>query len=168
MKGYIYRAYLPSGMSYIGQTINLENRKNNHWSHRNDSEPFHVALRVHGKDAFKWDILEKCDTSIANEREMYWIAYYDSFENGFNKDSGGRYSSCKSQTDESNIKRSVSLKGRTKKSKTINLLSAAMQGNSNGKGNSGKQHSIKQNTEHSLKLSGRHRVYHEDGSYHYE
>lgn len=91
MKGYIYRAYLPSGMSYIGSTKNFEERKKSHWYQRKDKKVFHVALRLFGKKAFDWEIIEIVeddDTKLLNdklwERENYWINYYDLTDCGLN------------------------------------------------------------------------------------
>ena len=168
MTGIIYRAYLPSGISYIGQTINLDNRKKNHWSHRNDSELFHIALRLFGKEQFNWEILEECNVDELDEKEKYWVFYFESNIGGFNRFGGGNSCPCKTQSSISNKKRSKSLKGKEKKARTRKLLSTALIGNKNGAGNKGRKHSEKQNSEHAEALRGRHRVYHPDGTWHME
>jgi hypothetical protein len=33
--------------------------------------------------------VEQCDDALLNEREMFWIAYYDSYKNGYNLTIGG-------------------------------------------------------------------------------
>lgn len=87
----IYKAEnLINGKVYIGQSINIENRKIEHLSHAGcDKTKFHRALLAYGENNFKWSILEKCDKNKLNEREIYWISVYNSFNNGYNMTSGG-------------------------------------------------------------------------------
>lgn len=81
---------LINGKIYIGQSVNIENRKLEHLSHAGcDKTKFHRALSAYGKNNFKWSILEECDRDKLNEREIYWISVYDSFKNGYNMTSGG-------------------------------------------------------------------------------
>jgi hypothetical protein len=81
---------LINGKIYIGQSVNIENRKLEHLSHAGcDKTKFHRALSAYGKNNFKWSILEECDRDKLNEREIYWISAYDSFNNGYNMTSGG-------------------------------------------------------------------------------
>lgn len=140
MKGYIYRAYLPSGISYIGQTIDLHKRKKNHFNKRNDGSVFHVAIKLFGIEGFTWDILEECDEKYLNDREIYWIEYFDSCDNGFNSDKGGGFkytnrhhteeylkrmseiNKNKIVTEETKIKLSKSLKGKTPTEETRKKL----------------------------------------------
>lgn len=69
---------------YIGQTIlPPERRFRQHElsaqnTNRNDSSlPLHAAMRKYGLDAFRYEIVETCDDAIINEREIYWISYFD-------------------------------------------------------------------------------------------
>lgn len=74
--------------SYIGQTTDFKKRKQSHLEMRGDTH-FARALRQHGADAFEWRLLE---TDIPVERlgnrETLWIAYYDSYHNGYNMTEG--------------------------------------------------------------------------------
>jgi hypothetical protein len=49
------------------------------------------AMRQYGKDNFLFEIIELCDNdnNILNEREIYWINYYNSYETGYNETRGG-------------------------------------------------------------------------------
>ena len=47
------------------------------------------AMRKHGKDIFHIEQIEECDNEKLNEREKYWISYYDSYKNGYNSTPGG-------------------------------------------------------------------------------
>ena len=95
--GYIYKVTnVVNGKVYIGQTIHtIEWRWNTHLvAAYNDrmgdhNVLFHRAIRKYGIDAFKVKQLEKCDNSILNDREKYWIKKYNSYPNGYNLTIGG-------------------------------------------------------------------------------
>lgn len=73
---------------YIGQSINIEQR----WAkHRNSTDDFaiHKAFRKYGIENFDFEILEKCSQEQLDEKEKYWIEYYDSLNNGYNMIPGG-------------------------------------------------------------------------------
>lgn len=79
---------------YIGQTIHPEGRYKYHIKHLGNyigNNQFYRALN-------KYDKLEYWDYSILednvlqkdlDDREIYWISYYDSFKNGYNMTLGG-------------------------------------------------------------------------------
>jgi hypothetical protein len=46
-------------------------------------------MNKYGIDKFKIEQIEECDDSIVNEREIYWIEYYQSFKYGYNATKGG-------------------------------------------------------------------------------
>lgn len=81
--------------SYIGQTINPQKRKNYHKSAafnpnaRDYDKKFYRAIRKYTYEEFEYSILEECEDNIINEREKYYIQYYDSVENGYNITYGG-------------------------------------------------------------------------------
>jgi hypothetical protein len=45
----------------------------------------------YGEENFYWEVLELCPISICNDRELYWIEYYNSFDNGYNEISSSEY-----------------------------------------------------------------------------
>ena len=53
--------------------------------------PLYRALRKYGKDNFSFDIIEdNIDDLILDDREKYWIAFYNSFSGeGYNATAGG-------------------------------------------------------------------------------
>lgn len=80
---------------YVGQTIqSLKLRFQKHC--RYYDEPYMViakAIRKYGKEHFKIELLEEipnCSQEQLNDREIYWIAYYDSYHNGYNSTTGGQ------------------------------------------------------------------------------
>lgn len=101
--------------SYVGQTINsLEQRKGEHArrsSLNNDNLYFHNALRKYGVDSFDWIVIDKCDTiERLNELEIFYIGFYDTFENGYNLTIGGNNYTCSEET-----KQKISIAQRGKK-----------------------------------------------------
>ena len=95
--------------SYIGQSINLEERykthKNQHknLNHHNANSNFYKALREYGFDNFTYEILEQNNSFTREDLdklEIYYIDQYDSFVNGYNMNKGGNFtSSIKTLTD---------------------------------------------------------------------
>lgn len=82
---------------YIGKSINLETRLKKHYQSYNrelDSEYnslLHQAMRKNGIDNFSCDIICKCSKEELNEKEFYYIKYYNSkAPNGYNVASGGQ------------------------------------------------------------------------------
>ena len=93
--GVIYKATnTKTGMSYIGQTVDFQARKNRHikdaeYDREKDTSVFHKSIRIHGADSFTWEILEECPKELLDEREIYWIDYFDTYNNGYNMTPGG-------------------------------------------------------------------------------
>lgn len=83
-----------NGKQYVGQTVgSLRRRKKRHLScakaHK-DNSYFHNTLRKWTKDNFDWKIIHECnDIDELNRMEIYYIGYYDTFENGYNLTLGG-------------------------------------------------------------------------------
>lgn len=77
-------------MKYIGQTICKLSKRHNEHLKRNDSY-IDRALRKYGENNFTLEILEDNinDTDELNDKEIYWIDYYNSFNNGYNLTKGG-------------------------------------------------------------------------------
>ena len=80
---------------YIGQSRNIEKRFNKHRSesfNKNSSHyeyPLYRAIRKYGIENFSFEIIEECKIEELNEKEEFWIKYYDSFFNGYNQTLGG-------------------------------------------------------------------------------
>lgn len=84
---------------YVGQTTQgSEVRFKQHLKllKVNSNQLIHKAIKKYGKEHFYYEILEK-DILIENldEREEYWIKYYDSVNYGYNLSWGGKQSRCK-------------------------------------------------------------------------
>lgn len=46
-------------------------------------------MRKYGIENFLLSTIEQCDDIIVNDREVYWIEYFQSFKNGYNATVGG-------------------------------------------------------------------------------
>lgn len=81
---------------YIGQSENCKKRWNGHIYDSKHLENRGVtgvdyAIHKYGKEHFTISLLEEIkDISKLDEREQYWIAYYDSYNNGYNRTVGGK------------------------------------------------------------------------------
>lgn len=84
-----------NGKSYIGQSKNIERR----WStHKRAVQlkdpvrynyPLYQAIRKYGLENFAFEILEQCSVVELNEKECFWISYYNTFFKGYNATLGG-------------------------------------------------------------------------------
>lgn len=90
MKGYIYKiTNKVNGKSYIGQTrYTIEFRWRQHL-HKKDNTYFHNAIKKYGVDNFIVEKLEECNIEDLNEKEIYYIAKYNTFKDGYNLTIGG-------------------------------------------------------------------------------
>lgn len=88
-----------NGKVYVGQTtVQLRNRVQQHittshtWTKTHKS-PLHKAINKYGISNFDLQIIERCRCQQElDERERYWIAYFNSTNRkyGYNIDSGGK------------------------------------------------------------------------------
>lgn len=79
---------------YIGQSINAEDRFKSHCKKNHDNSLIDAAIQKYGKQHFWYEILEDY-TEDYNEREKYWIKFYNSLSpNGYNLQSGGQDPPC--------------------------------------------------------------------------
>jgi group I intron endonuclease len=84
---------LINGKVYVGQTKNFSNRKAGHLysAKKGDLRPLYCSIRKYGHENFEFRILEECDDHECDDREIYWISHYDSFniDRGYNLTRGG-------------------------------------------------------------------------------
>ena len=77
-----------NGKVYIGQSVDIGRRWRTHMTAKDDIY-FHKAIQKYGVENFEWEVIEQCKKSELDEREIYWIEYYDSFNKGYNCTKGG-------------------------------------------------------------------------------
>lgn len=87
-------------MAYIYLTTNLINGKKYIGQHNGSIKDDYLgsgvllvkAIKKYGKENFKKEILEECNITELDEKEKYWITYYNAFEdeNFYNLAKGGQ------------------------------------------------------------------------------
>ncbi len=73
-----------SGRCYIGQTINPDRRRKEHFDH-SSNDRLRQAIRSEGETQFSFEVLERVRGREANRREAHWIAFYRKRAEVFNR-----------------------------------------------------------------------------------
>ena len=93
---YIYKiTNEENDLIYIGQTIaSILTRFKEHCydAKKGSKNKFHSAMREIGIDKFHVELVEECSLEKLDDRERYWINFYDSYKNGYNSKNGGQNS----------------------------------------------------------------------------
>ena len=96
MNGFIYKITNKlNNKVYIGQTIQKPiERFYKHCAKKCDkyilNMVIHKAIFKYGKDNFTFEVIEEVPKQQLNEREEYWIKYYNSYTDGYNSTKGGQ------------------------------------------------------------------------------
>ena len=91
-----------NGKIYIGQSNNIERRFKEHKRLGEKSRiPVDLAISKEGKENFSFEVLEECQIEQLNEKETYWIQYFNSIEYGYNCSIGGDFQSIGSNNGRS-------------------------------------------------------------------
>ena len=82
------------GKCYIGQAVDLASRWKQHIKRGIGAEAptrnkLYPAMLSIGAENFMFEILQECPRNELNEREKYWISYFQSKEYGYNVTAGG-------------------------------------------------------------------------------
>jgi len=128
--GIIYCIHnLTTGKKYIGQTVEkLQRRILRHFRTINETK-ISRAIQKYSKYNFVYGILEEVENiNLLDEREKYWIQYYDTVNNGFNIKEGGKCSRGFKQSQSSIEKRRQKLLGKTLSEEHKQKLSKAHKG----------------------------------------
>lgn len=86
---------------YIGKTKNIDRRWKDHIrlaftkNQKEYNKPLYMAFRKYGINNFLFEIIEEVNNDKGEEREQYWIKYYDSYNKGYNASIGGDGGSSK-------------------------------------------------------------------------
>lgn len=82
-----------TGQAYIGQSLDIRERFRTHiktaLAYGTATNKLYQAMKKSGLENFTFEILEKVTRAELNEREKYWIEFYQTKELGLNKTSGG-------------------------------------------------------------------------------
>ncbi len=116
MKGVIYCYHcISTGKKYIGQTVYEERRKRQHKHDckRGVDNKFYRAVKKYGWDKFIYGIIAEYDVKVLEEQEVYYIDWYDTYNNGYNSTIGGEGVGGFSPSEETRKKMSESAKNRS-------------------------------------------------------
>ena len=86
-----------NGKSYIGQSINLYRRLNEHLKSKSKSK-IDTSIQKYGIDKFIFEVIYIIDNNIPtneiektlNEKEYYYVVMYDTYRNGYNCTNNGQ------------------------------------------------------------------------------
>lgn len=93
----IYRIVcFQTGKVYVGQTRNRTTRRSTHFrelkQNKHHSPKLQNAYNKYGGGSFFFEILEKDVTEyLVDDREIFWISYFNSFRDGYNMTPGGEH-----------------------------------------------------------------------------
>lgn len=80
---------------YIGLSKQIKDRWKQHQNRylniddKEYNKALYRAFRKYGIESFTFEILELCDEHKLADREIYWINFYNSYNNGYNETPGG-------------------------------------------------------------------------------
>ena len=125
----IYKITNPKGKVYIGKSINIEKRLDyyKYISLRKTQHKLNNSISKYGFENHILEIIKQCDESKLNEREIYWIEYYNSVELGLNIMYGGEGGR---QSQEVRNKKSISMTGKKHSLSTRKKMSESKKGHS--------------------------------------
>ena len=85
---------IETGRCYIGQSVDLRSRLRDHIKAglgiNSSNNRFYSEMKNIGPEKFMYEILEECDRAQLNERERYWIDFYESTDWGYNSTVGNK------------------------------------------------------------------------------
>ena len=84
---------LLNGKIYIGQSMDIEKRWSTHRAELKHNYHHNIHLQSawnkYGEESFEFSIIEECNMDQLDQREIYWISIFNSYENVYNLTSGG-------------------------------------------------------------------------------
>jgi group I intron endonuclease len=116
----IYKITSPTGRIYIGQSIDVEKRRRMYVkNHCIKQTKLYASLVKYGFDKHLFEVIEECVWGLLNEREEYWIEFYNTFnsDSGMNLSSGGLNKRVSEET-----KKKISIGNSRKKRPDLSLM----------------------------------------------
>lgn len=108
---------------YIGQSVNIHKRWNEHRHALEQNKHFNIHLQRawNNGDRFEFTVIEKCDIDKLNEREIYWIEYYNTMDMryGYNLCAGGNSTTGRVCSEETRKKISEGNRGKKISAETL-------------------------------------------------
>lgn len=103
-----------NGKVYIGQSVHIKQRWKNHkkdafWEKGSEyNYPLYRAMRKYGIENFSFEVLEQCQQSELNEKEIQYIAAYQSWgKNGYNQCEGGNSQAHNQKLTETDVQKII-------------------------------------------------------------
>lgn len=115
MKGIVYCYHcILTGKKYIGKTVCEKKRKRQHIHDckRGVDNKFYRAVRKYGWELFIYGIIGEYEVNFLAEQEIFYIDYYNTYNNGYNSTIGGDGVSGCFPSEETRKKMSDSAKNR--------------------------------------------------------
>lgn len=101
------------GKIYVGQSIHLEKRKNEHFkeliNNKHQNQHLQYAFNKYGINNFDFIVIEYCDKNVLDDREIYYINLYNSLDDnfGYNIREGGKSGTFTDETREKLMKKKM-------------------------------------------------------------
>lgn len=100
-----------NNLSYIGQSTQIEQRFREHkksynW-YREKNKKLYKDILEYGIDNFSFEILEECSMEELNDKEQYYIKYYNTYPNQYNMTPGGQFNAEESHPSHKLTKQDV-------------------------------------------------------------
>ncbi len=121
-----------NGKWYIGQSVNIDDRRRHHFRSLQDGKHYNwhlqKAFTQYGKNNFEFHVLEETKEEMLDIRERAWIAYYKSTDKkfGYNMEDGGSFQ--KHHSKETCLRLSKLHKGTHPSKETLRKLSESHMG----------------------------------------
>lgn len=96
----IYKITNPKGKIYIGQSVNIEERKlqYKHLSKYSLGRKIYNSIKKYGWEQHMFEVIEECSLDQLNEREIYWGKHFGVLENGLTLKLGNGRGICSEET----------------------------------------------------------------------
>lgn len=95
----IYKITNPKGKIYIGQSIDLFQRSKDYKYKRCKQQyKLYNSILKYGWEQHRFEIIEECNLEQLNEKEIYWITFFNSINEGLNLKEGGSFGKHSQET----------------------------------------------------------------------
>lgn len=88
----IYKITNPIGQIYIGKSIDIESRWNQHMNLHNATytRKLYKSFLMYGYLNHVFEVVEECEEALLSRRELYYITKYNTLTEGLNTPTGNK------------------------------------------------------------------------------